>query len=133
MDKESEFVDYFYQKHQGRIALGVGYNQNMSEIFPFVFENSEGELTGVVALGVLANGKKVVHIYHLGSFVGNIGSGSGILRELCRQADIFDIILTVSAITMSNGREAQMTDKELADWYQCFGFKGAGKLLRKPV
>lgn len=133
MDKEHEYVDYFYQKHEGRIALGVGYNQNMSEIFPFVYENTDGQSTGVVALGVIANGKRVVHIYHLGVFVSNIGNGSIILQELCQQADRFDIILTVSAIIMPNGTDSQMTDDKLGGWYEQFGFKGEGKLFRQPL
>lgn len=33
MDKENDFVRYFYKKYKGRVALGVGYNENLTEIF----------------------------------------------------------------------------------------------------
>ncbi|MBL7180175.1 MAG: hypothetical protein ABIK98_08320 [Pseudomonadota bacterium] len=132
MDKEYDYVDHLYKKYQGRVAIGVGYNQNLSEIYPLVFQNSDGESIGIVALGVIPNEKSVVHIYHLGAFISRRGDGSKILKELCRQADIFKIYLSVSAVFMPNGKDPQMDTKRLIKWYESFGFKGDSGLLRKP-
>ena len=132
MDKEYDYVDYFYGKFHGRVAIGVGYNQNMSEIYPLVFQNADGESIGIVALGFLPDKKKVVYIYHLGAFVSRCGDGSEILRELCRQADKFNICLRVGAVFMANGKDPEMAHNRLIQWYRRFGFKGDAGLLRYP-
>ena len=132
MNKETDYVDYFYNKYQGRVAIGVGYNMDMSEIFPMVYQTSDEESIGIVALGVIENDKNVVHIYHLGAFISRQGDGSRILKELCHQADEFDICLSVSAVVMPNGRKNQMKDKQLERWYKSFGFAGEEGLLREP-
>ena len=51
MGKEARYVDYFYDKHPGWLAISVGYNLDMSEIYPFVFSTVKGRSIGVVALG----------------------------------------------------------------------------------
>lgn len=132
MNKENDYVSYFYKRYQGRVALGVGYDQNISEIFPLVYQTSYGESIGVVALGVVADNKNVVHIYHLGAFISQQGDGSKILQELCVQADNFNISLTVSAIVMPNGKERQIEDNSLIQWYKSFGFSGETGLIREP-
>ena len=52
MDQEHNYVMYFYKKYEGRIAIGVGYDQDLAEIYPFVFEDTDGKSIGIVALGV---------------------------------------------------------------------------------
>jgi hypothetical protein len=34
MDQEHDYVTYFYEKYDGRVAIGVGYDQSLSEIYP---------------------------------------------------------------------------------------------------
>ena len=53
MVQENDYVNYFYDKYEGRVAIGVGYNQDLSEIYPFVFEDTDGKSIGIVALGVI--------------------------------------------------------------------------------
>lgn len=132
MAKEDSYIEHFYGKHQGRIAIGVGYGPNMAEIYPFVFENPDGESIGIAALGIFSNGRKGVHIYHLGAFISQQGSGTIILKELCRQADLQNILLSVSAVSMPTGKEEEIEEGNLIQWYRSFGFEGNGKLMRLP-
>lgn len=131
MDKEQKYVEHFYGKYGGRISLGVGYNNDLTEIFPFVFEK-EGTPLGIVALGVISNGMKFVNIYHIGSFIPKNGDGTYILNELCNHADSLDIKLSVSALFMPNGKDSEMDSQTLTRWYHGFGFKGEDGLLRDP-
>ena len=132
MGRESEYVNYFYEKYHGRIAIGVGYNQDLSEIFPFVFQNSEGDSIGIAALGILPEENDLVYIYHLGAFITRHGDGSIILKELCQQADKIGIRLSVSAIHLANGKDTVMESERLIQWYKSFGFKGDTGLIRHP-
>ena len=132
MNKEKKFVDHFYDKYQGRLAIGVGYGQDLKEIFPFVFVNKKGYATGIVALGILEDSERFVYIYHLEAFIPRLGDGSVILDEICRQADFFKINLSVAAIPMKNGNVHNMDSKCLIKWYNGYGFKGNTGLLRKP-
>jgi hypothetical protein len=132
MGRETEYVNYFYGKYHGRVAIGVGYNQDLSEIFPFVFQNANGDSIGIVALGVLPEENKLVYIYHLGAFISKHGSGSIILKELCQQADRVGIRLSVSAINLANGKDPRMKAERLKKWYKSFGFKGDSGLIRNP-
>ena len=133
MTQEDNYVNYFYEKYEGRVALGVGYNQNLSEIYPFVYEDIAGKSIGIVALGVYnQKSTKYVHIYHVGSFKNNRGDGSQILQALCFQADKFQIILSLSPISMPTGKDAPMSDERLREWYGNFGFKGSSHFRREP-
>ena len=104
--REGEFVAYFYQKYQGRVAISVGDAQDMQEVFPFVFEDGNGHSLGIIALAILpAETKPTVHIYHLSAFMPGQGDGGKILSILCRKADWDHIVLTVSPIpSPSRGR-----------------------------
>ena len=134
MDQEHDYVSFFYNKYEGRVAIGVGYDQNLSEIYPFVFEDTEGKSIGVVALGVYEHeDTNHVHIYHIGSFKNNRGNGSLILQQLCFQADKFQIILSLSPIFMPNGRDESMSTEQLKSWYGKFGFKGSSPFKREPT
>ena len=134
MDQEHDYVSFFYNKYEGRVAIGVGYDQNLSEIYPFVFEDTEGKSIGVVALGVYEHENvKHVHIYHIGSFKNNRGNGSRILQQLCFQADKFQIILSLSPIFMPNGKNEPMSTEQLKSWYGKFGFKGSSPFKREPT
>lgn len=131
--KEFEYVDYFYGKYQGRVALGVGYDQNFSEIYPFIFQNAYGHPIGIVAMGIVDTGEKLnVHIHHIGAFITQKGAGSLILNELCRKADCFNIRLGVSPVYMPNGTDPQMDFDRLSEWYNRFNFKGESYLMRTP-
>jgi len=116
------------------VAIGVGYGQDLSEIYPFVFENTDGNAIGIVALGVYSNENiPYAHIYHIGSFRSNRGDGSRILRELCFQADKYQIILSLSPIFMPTGNNEPMSDELLKSWYGRFGFKGSLPFSRAPI
>jgi hypothetical protein len=134
MDQEHDYVKYFYQRFEGRVAIGVGYDQNLSEIYPFVFEDSDGKALGIVALGAYSHENiSYVHIYHIGSFKSDCGNGSKILQELCVQADNFQIILSLSPISMPGGEKTPMSTEQLRVWYGRFGFKGRSPFKRVPV
>jgi hypothetical protein len=65
MNREHDYVNYFYGKYEGRVAIGVGYDQDFSEIYPFVYESKTGKSIGIVALGVYRQESiSYVHIYH---------------------------------------------------------------------
>ena len=133
MNQEHEYVNYFYQKYEGRVAIGVGYGQDLSEIYPFVFEDTDGNAIGIAALGVYTNENiDYAHIYHIGSFKSNRGDGSQILQELCSQADKYRIILSLSPIFMPNGNNEPMSDEQLKSWYGRFGFGGSLPFCREP-
>ena len=133
MKQEHSYVNYFYQKYEGRVVIGVGYDQNVSEIYPFVFEDTDGKAIGIVALGVYAHDNiDYVHIYHIGSFKGRRGNGGKMLRELCSQADNHRIVLSLSPIFMPNGKDKSMSDERLRQWYHKFGFSGTSPFKREP-
>ena len=133
MDQEHDYVNYFYKKYEGRVAIGVGYDQNLSEIFPFVFEDYDGNPIGIVALGVYTDVKiNYVHIYHIGSFKSSRGSGRQILEELCFQADKYKIVLSLSPIFVPNGKDEPMSTEQLVSWYGRFGFRGSSPFRREP-
>ena len=119
-----DYVRFLYNKYQGRVAIGVGYDQNLSEIYPFVFEDLGGSSIGIVALGVFTHeNNDYVHIYHIGAFIVNRGKGAQMLQELCIQADKYQIILSLSPIFMPNGKSKPMSDESLRGWYGRFGFR----------
>ena len=133
MSQENDYVSHFYKKFEGRVAVGVGYDHNLSEIYPFVFEDSAGNSIGVVALGVFTQDSiTYVHIYHIGSFKRYRGDGSQILQELCLQADKHQIILSLSPIFMPNGKDEMMSEERLRQWYGRYGFRGRSHFKRKP-
>jgi hypothetical protein len=80
----------------------------------------------------LSKEKKIVLIYHLSAFISHKGSGSTILRELCRHADRKNIILSVSAVAMTTGNYNEIGDAELVQWHRSFDFTGKNRLLRFP-
>jgi hypothetical protein len=133
MNQENDYVNYFYEKYEGRVAIGVGYAPNLSEIYPFVFEDADGNSIGVVALGVYTNENiNYAHIYHLGAFKTRRGKGSQMLQELCLQADEYQIILSLSPIFIPDGKNEPMSDEQLISWYGRFGFRGNSPFRREP-
>jgi hypothetical protein len=133
MTAEQRFVDHLYQKYEGRVAIGVGYDHNLSEIYPFVFEDSDDHSIGAVALGVIqAENLEHVYIYHLSSFKSKRGSGKKMLAELCRQADKFQVVLSLSPLFVPNGKNEHMSSERLKIWYGKFGFKGSPQFKREP-
>ena len=132
MSNVNDYINYFYEKYHGRVAISVGYNQDLSEVYPFVFQSIEGESIGIVALGLIPDKRNVVYIYHLGAFITQCGDGSKMLKELCHQADNFKIHLSVSAVFSPNGNASTINTNQLVRWYQSFGFMGESGLLRSP-
>jgi hypothetical protein len=133
VSQENDYINYFYDKYKGRVAIGVGYADDLSEIYPFVFEDPGGAAIGLVALGeYMVESISYVHIYHIGSFMGRRGSGTQILEELCLQADKHQVILSLSPIYMPNGNDEVMSDEHLRDWYGRYGFKGVSHFKREP-
>jgi hypothetical protein len=131
--QEDFYVDYFYDKYKGRVAIGVGFGKNLSEIYPFVFENKKGESIGIIGMATLSAEKnKMVHIFHLSAFKTKSGNGSKMLRELCRQADKFKIILSLTPFYSPNGEDDHISSEHLADWYRNFGFIRETALNRNP-
>lgn len=135
MDKISSaerYVRYFYEKYFGRIAIGVGYTNKFEEIFPLVFQDNKDDSIGIIALDVVPDEEKMVYIYHLGAFKTNDGNGSVMLKELCDQADRFNVCLKVSPNVMPNGKEPSIETEQLVNWYKRYGFEGNFGLLRNP-
>lgn len=133
MGREACYVSHLYKTYPGRIPISVAYDENCIELFPFVFEAGKGNAIGIVALAVATEEKKKrVHIYHISSFHQRIGCGSLILQEICHQADRFQIILTLSPVSMGNGKGHQITYHKLKMWYEKFGFLGNAQLRRLP-
>ena len=134
MNPEHDYVSFFYSKFEGRVAIGVGYDQNFAEIYPFVFEDTDGNSIGIVALGVYTHENvNHVHVYHMGSFRSNHGNGSQILQQLCFQADNYQIILSLSPMFMPNGKQEQISTEQLRSWYGRFGFRGNSPFKREPT
>lgn len=133
MDSEERYIVYFNDTYQGRLSISVGYGPGLTQIYPFVFEDSTRQATGVVGLSILDDGSsRSVQIFHLSTFNSRRGDGSTILDELCDQADRFGVVLAVSPISLPNGRDSQMNDEDLRTWYGRFGFTGAPSMVRKP-
>lgn len=132
LSRASEYVNYFYKKYQGRVALGVGYDHNFSQIYPFIFQDAFGRPIGIIAMGEITDQNRTVHIYHIGSFITRKGDGSQMLSELCRKADCFNIRLSVSPVFMPNGKDPQMDFDVLSQWYNRFDFSGESNLTRPP-
>lgn len=132
MTTAENYVRFFYEKHTGRVAIGVGYHEDLSQIFPFVFQNNKNESIGVVAMSAVPDEDNIVYLYHIGAFEPRRGNGSRILKELCRQTDKFEISLRASAFVLSDGKTPEMTPEKLIGWYEKFGFEGDEGLQRNP-
>jgi len=131
---ETRFVDRFYKKYKGRVAIGVGFGPGMKEIFPFVMEDDDGKALGIIAMTTQAGEcKDSVHIYHLSVFKSQRGHGSEILKTLCHMADQLNVILSVSPIPSPNGETDQINTEQLVIWYRNFGFRGDSLLSRQPI
>ncbi|MFA6009219.1 MAG: hypothetical protein WC799_04485 [Desulfobacteraceae bacterium] len=134
MDQEQGYVHYLYEKYQGRIAIGVGYDTEMEEIFPFVFESPKGNSLGIVALSaVQQKAGPVVYIFHFSTFNPNHGSGRIMIGELCRLADHYQVVLSLSPFTLPNGGLGLMNSKQLKSWYVSYGFGGNHSFRREPI
>ena len=131
--QENRYVASFYDKYKGRVSIGVGYGQNMVEVFPFLFEGDKGEALGIVAMAPLVGDEiESVHIFHLSVFKSNRGSGSIILKTLCLKADELGVTLSLSPIPTPNGDAGLIDSQQLTSWYRKFGFRGDSLLCRLP-
>lgn len=130
---ESRYVEYFYDTYLGRVAIGVGYNQELSEIFPFVFRDDEGDALGGIAISpIIQEAGPAVYIFHLSAFTTHRGDGNTMLEELCRKADELNVTLSLSPVALSNGNRDLMNSGQLEIWYSKFGFEGDICFRREP-
>ena len=128
------FTQFFYDRYPGRIALSVGFSPGLLDIFPFVFEKTCGTPIGIIALAVLTmDDREVVHLYHIGAFQPGKGQGTEMLKALCHKADDWAVPMSLSPIPCPNGNPLLLQGEHLAQWYQRFGFKGEGHLIREAT
>lgn len=131
--QERRYVKEFYRRYAGRVAISVGYTQEMAELFPFVLENNQGKALGIVAMATLTNKEmSTVHIFHFSVFRQWRGNGSRMLRQLCQTADRLNVTLSLSPIPSPNGNEDLLDHRQLIAWYRKYGFKGDSLLCRSP-
>lgn len=131
--QEDRFVDGFYKKYKGRVAIGVGYAQDMVEIFPFVLEDDDGKALGIIAMATLSTEQlNSVHIFHLSVFRSGHGNGTRLLNILCVRADQLNVKLSLSPIPAPNGEAGLLDSHQLTRWYRQFGFTGDSLLCRLP-
>lgn len=134
LDQEQGYVRYLYERYQGRIAIGVGYDMDLVEIFPFVYECPKGNLLGIVALAAVQHESgPAVYIFHFSTFNPKHGNGRIMLGELCRLADYYQVVLCLSPFTLPNGNKEQMNSKKLRAWYVSYGFDGKFSFKREPL
>lgn len=132
--QEDRYVDCFYKKYSGRVAIGVGYAQGMVEVFPLVLEDGNGRALGIIAMATQSNEQtRYVHIFHLSVFNTGCGDGSKMLEILCLKADELNVMLSVSPIPSPNGKNRQMNGEQLTGWYRKYGFTGDAPLCRLPA
>ena len=131
--QESRFLNRFYRRYPGRVAIGVAYAQDMLEVFPIVIDDDRGDILGIVAMAAMTNaGMTSVHIFHFSVFHQRNGNGTQMLQILCREADKLNVVLSLSPIPTPNGEDHQINDRQLIDWYHRFGFRGETLLRRQP-
>ncbi len=131
--QENQFIDFFYTRYPGRVAIGVAYSQDMLEVFPIVIDDDQGNILGIVAMAPMTNTDITsVHIFHFSVFEQKNGNGTKMLEILCRKADKQNVVLSLSPIPSPNGEDHQINSRELIDWYHRFGFHGETLLSRRP-
>ncbi len=130
---EDRFIECFYQRYSGRVAIGVAYSQDMLEVFPIVIEDAQGNILGIVAMAAMTNDAiSSVHIFHISVFRPRRGNGTRMLEIICCAADQFKVVLSLSPIPSPNGEDQQISSRQLIDWYRRFGFHGETLLSRQP-
>ena len=133
MSAAFQLVQHFYDKHPGRVPLSVAFGMGLREILPFVFADDTGRNLGIMALESVADeNMAVVQLFHVSAFRPRRGAGTVMLRALCAEADRRQVIVTLSAVSMDNGRDPQISNDDLAAWYRRFGFEGEGRMTREP-
>ena len=131
--REGRYVDFFYETFTERVAIGVGYAQNLEEVFPFVLRDRRGKALGIVAMAALSlESGDAVHIFHFSAFSPQHGDGGRMLEILCRKADELRVVLSLSPVPAPNGNDRQIGEKKLVAWYRHFGFAGNALLRRIP-
>ena len=90
---EDRFIECFYQRYSGRVAIGVAYSQDMLEVFPIVIEDAQGNILGIVAMAAMTNDAiSSVHIFHISVFRPRRGNGTRMLEIICCAADQFKVV-----------------------------------------
>ena len=130
---EDRFIECFYKRYPGRVAIGVAYSQDTREVFPIVIEDGQDNVLGIVAMAAMTHAdRSTVHIFHFSVFRQRRGNGTKILEILCRKADQLSVVLSLSPIPSPNGEDHQISSRQLIDWYHQFGFRGETLLSRQP-
>jgi hypothetical protein len=131
--QENRFLNSFYRRYPGRVAIGVAYSQDMLEVFPIVIEDAQGDILGIVAMAAMSNADiSSVHIFHISVFRQKRGNGTRMIEILCREADKLSVVLSLSPIPTPNGEDHQISSRQLIEWYRQFGFRGGTLLSRQP-
>jgi hypothetical protein len=122
-----------YSLYEGRAAVTVGVNSELTSIHPFVFENKSKVPIGLIAMSAVGISNPAdVDIYHVSAFIPGNGQGSEIMNFLCKAADEYGVRLCMQADTQLSGNQT-MTTPELIDWYHKFGFTGKKMMHREPT
>lgn len=130
---ETRYIECFYSRFPGRVAIGVAYSQDLAEVFPIVIDDDRGNILGIVAMAAMTNDDMTsVHIFHFSVFRPKHGNGTRMLKVLCRKADQLNVTLSLSPIPSPNGEDHQITSRQLIGWYHKFGFRGDTLLSRQP-
>jgi len=130
---ESLYVASFHKRFRGRIAICVGYSEEMVEVFPIVIEDENMKALGIVAMAAMSNEDIAsVHFLHFSVFKPRCGNGSKMIVMLCQKADQLGVALSINPIPMPNGRDSQVSSQALIDWYGQYGFRGDTLLIRRP-
>jgi len=133
VQKETLFLEILYERYPGRVAISVAYSEGMTEVFPIVISDRQGNILGIVAMAAIGDrDSAAVHIYHLSVFNQRNGHGTKMLQILCHQADLSNIVLCLSPIPSPNGEEHIIGSHKLISWYRQFGFEGDTSLCRQP-
>ena len=131
--QENRFIECFYKRYPGRVAIGVAYSQDIREVFPIVIEDGQDNILGIVAMAAMTHADlSSVHIFHFSVFRQRRGNGTKMMEILCRKADKLSVVLSLSPIPSPNGEDHQINSRQLIDWYHQFGFRGESLLSRQP-
>lgn len=126
-----KYVEFLYRRYSGRVPVVVGATLGFGMVYPFVFENSDGRAIGCVGCAWNeGQDPDLVQIYHVNAFKPKCGDGTRIVQELCDQADLHEVRLTLMSQPRWVNDEYPLENDELRQWYGLFGFEGRGYLTR---
>ena len=96
----------------------------------YAFANAEGRSCGIVQFLICSDRELIIH--RLWSRQPGRGSGSMMLRTLCKLADQHEVALTLKALPFGC-KPYPMSGDALLAWYRRHGFDGTRKkMTRRP-